>query len=235
MTTEQQETLIEKLTALTRASRCRPRRWVPIEDVLSIVRQHEAEQPQRAESKVVTGMRQAVEMMKVRGTTHPRAPAEAVELLRDMRVQVVWTDKATMPIPLYERMKAAIAAMGDDRTKARIKAPGEAIGQTDLAADTPDAGCAQPSPASEAYRKVEKALRFAKHRGLFLTRNDTAESRETVVAEELAIWDALAALPALKPQPITDRNPFGIKYDAPKSEPNLKASNLHAPAEGEQP
>lgn len=30
------------------------------------------------------------------------------ELLRDMRMQVEWTDKATMPIPLYERMKAAI-------------------------------------------------------------------------------------------------------------------------------
>ncbi len=34
--------LIEKLTALTRVSRCRPRRWVPIEDVLAIVREHEA-------------------------------------------------------------------------------------------------------------------------------------------------------------------------------------------------
>lgn len=35
------------------------------------------------------------------------------ELLRDMRIQVSWSDKATMPIPLYERMKAVIQAMGD--------------------------------------------------------------------------------------------------------------------------
>ncbi len=30
------------------------------------------------------------------------------ELLTDMRMQVEYTDKATMPIPLYERMKAEI-------------------------------------------------------------------------------------------------------------------------------
>ena len=32
------------------------------------------------------------------------------ELLTDMRMNVAWTDEATMPIPLYERMKAAIKA-----------------------------------------------------------------------------------------------------------------------------
>lgn len=35
------------------------------------------------------------------------------DLLADMRVQVQWSDKATMPIPLYERMKAVILAMGE--------------------------------------------------------------------------------------------------------------------------
>ncbi len=36
------------------------------------------------------------------------------QLLTDMRCEVVWTDKATMPIPLYERMKEAIKqAMAD--------------------------------------------------------------------------------------------------------------------------
>ena len=35
------------------------------------------------------------------------------ELLADMRMDVVWTDKATMPIPLYKRMKAALQAEAD--------------------------------------------------------------------------------------------------------------------------
>lgn len=30
------------------------------------------------------------------------------ELLQEMRMEVVWTTVATMPIPLYERMKEAI-------------------------------------------------------------------------------------------------------------------------------
>lgn len=33
---------------------------------------------------------------------------ELNNLLRDMRCDVIWTDKATMPIPLYERMKEVI-------------------------------------------------------------------------------------------------------------------------------
>lgn len=61
---------------------------------------------------------------------HTAAP-DVVELLRDMRCNVDYTNVATMPIPLYERMKAAIAAMGDalvptDRgavTKNSVRAP----------------------------------------------------------------------------------------------------------------
>lgn len=34
---------------------------------------------------------------------------EREALLRDMRVQVAWTDEARMPIPLYERVKAFIS------------------------------------------------------------------------------------------------------------------------------
>lgn len=35
------------------------------------------------------------------------------DLLADMRRQVEYSDKITMPVPLYERMKTAITAMGD--------------------------------------------------------------------------------------------------------------------------
>lgn len=38
------------------------------------------------------------------------------DLLTDMRMQVQWSDKATMPIPLYERMKAVIIAMGESKS-----------------------------------------------------------------------------------------------------------------------
>ncbi len=43
----------------------------------------------------------------------PPADSEGVELLRDMRCNVTWTDVATMPIPLYERIKDAIAALSN--------------------------------------------------------------------------------------------------------------------------
>lgn len=39
-------------------------------------------------------------------------PADVEALLRDMRCEVIYTHEATMSIPLYERMKDAIAAMG---------------------------------------------------------------------------------------------------------------------------
>jgi hypothetical protein len=39
------EALVEKLMALTRGKTCRPRRWVPLEDVIGIVRQHAAWRP----------------------------------------------------------------------------------------------------------------------------------------------------------------------------------------------
>lgn len=39
-------------------------------------------------------------------------------LLTDMRMQVSLTDRATMPIPLYERIKALIGAIPDERKAA---------------------------------------------------------------------------------------------------------------------
>ena len=54
-----------------------------------------------------------------------------------------------------ERIRAGLAAItsfieGDDGTKARTKGNPAAIGQTTLAADAPEADCAQPSPTSYA-------------------------------------------------------------------------------------
>jgi hypothetical protein len=39
--------------------------------------------------------------------------SEVENLLMTMRCNVIYSDKATMPIPLYERMKAAIAVIRD--------------------------------------------------------------------------------------------------------------------------
>lgn len=39
------------------------------------------------------------------------------DLIRAMRCNVTYTDVATMPIPLYERMKAMILAMGETSTR----------------------------------------------------------------------------------------------------------------------
>lgn len=42
---------------------------------------------------------------------YPAQKVDVEELLRDMRCEVEYTDKVTMPIPLYERIKAAINAI----------------------------------------------------------------------------------------------------------------------------
>ena len=53
---------------------------------------------------------------KIKGDAERLESNDINKLLQDMRCDVVWTDKATMPIPLYERMKAAINAIkGDDK------------------------------------------------------------------------------------------------------------------------
>lgn len=63
---------------------------------------------------------------------HRQEPGDdSNDLLRDMRCQVEFTHVATMPIPLYERMKAAIAAMPAE------KEAGDRIGITDSIPSAP--------------------------------------------------------------------------------------------------
>lgn len=52
------------------------------------------------------------------------------DLLADMRRQVEYSDKITMPVPLYERIKTAITAMGDARKGASDEPPLEGEGSS---------------------------------------------------------------------------------------------------------
>lgn len=60
------------------------------------------------------------------------------ELLTDMRCDVVWTDKATMPIPLYERMKEAIKQI--ESLTSQLKEAKEALEEIErsIPIETPD-------------------------------------------------------------------------------------------------
>lgn len=68
------------------------------------------------------------------------SPESLNNLLADMRRQVEYSDKITMPISLYERMKAVIATMGVSELSAST---GETVGSAtrkDAGAETPANG-----------------------------------------------------------------------------------------------
>ncbi|WP_210420174.1 hypothetical protein [Aquisphaera giovannonii] len=151
-----------------------------VDACIAIVRQHEAEQPQEAVERV----------------------ARAISAWR-------WDQKTDEP---WERLKPSVQQAYRDQARAALDAMGAGTGSAPDAQGVSDdplgnlgtipLGGNPAAPASEAFSRVEEALRFFK--GNLLHDGDDENPYSSPTKElledgyELAM-EALAALPALKP------------------------------------